>query len=83
MYERAEALAGVLTLLGHQLRGALDNINDAAYASQVLLTMSKDCLTVPGRWEALNAAGTCLLSRGSSSKSAWLLNAQITAMLGA
>lgn len=52
MYERAEALAGVLTRLGHQLRGALDNINDAAYASQVLLTMSKDCLTVPGRWEA-------------------------------
>ena len=38
-----------LTRLGHQLRGALDNINDAAYASQVLLTMSMDCLTVPGR----------------------------------
>ena len=35
MYGRAEALAGVLTGLGHQLRGALDTINDAAYASQV------------------------------------------------
>ena len=35
MYERAESLAAVLTRLGVQLRGALDNINDAAYAAQV------------------------------------------------